>query len=334
MNQPIIKEQNITQKLLNFIKYNNAFVIGLVLVLFAAGAIFAASPDARSAVAGKEIVTVRGVDNSRIINADLGNFDFQMKIDNVTEDAANYYVEYSFRTIGIEANAWQTITRNLQMTVAKDALAGQDLGLYVQTQLANVAQNELAYLEQAQAAEKEKGLTQIVRTTEYTGLIGLVLDVKNAVLPGYDPVVKPEPAELAQTAEPQPPQEPETLLEPELAENATTTLPEIVETAAATTTKEIAAEEPVATTTEQVETMPPQEAAPAEAATTTEAQVPQPQENQTSSAASATEEQTGVVSAETAAEPENIAQTGEAAGAVVASETPAPDTAATSAAEQ
>jgi len=198
----------------------------LFLVLFGGGAIFAASPDARSAVVGKEIVTMQGVDNSRIINADLENFDFQMKIDNVTEDAVNYYVDYSFRTIGIEGNEWQTITRNLQMTVAKDALAGQDLGLYVQVQLANIAQNELAYLELAQTAEKEKGLTQIVRTTEYTGLIGLVLDVKNAVLPGYDPVVKPEPAELAQNTEQPQPEElqgPEIITEPEPVQNATTT---------------------------------------------------------------------------------------------------------------
>jgi len=215
-----------TKRLINFVKYNNAFVIGLVLVLFGGGAIFAASPDARSAVVGKEIVTMQGVDNSRIINADLENFDFQMKIDNVTEDAVNYYVDYSFRTIGIEGNEWQTITRNLQMTVAKDALAGQDLGLYVQVQLANIAQNELAYLELAQTAEKEKGLTQIVRTTEYTGLIGLVLDVKNAVLPGYDPVVKPEPAELAQNTEQPQPEElqgPEIITEPEPVQNATTT---------------------------------------------------------------------------------------------------------------
>jgi len=215
-----------TKRLINFVKYNNAFVIGLVLVLFGGGAIFAASPDARSAVVGKEIVTVQGVDNSRIINADLENFDFQMKIENVTEDATNYYVDYSFRTIGIEGNEWQTITRNLQMTVAKDALAGQDLGLYVQTQLANIAQNELVYLELAQTAEKEKGLTQIVRTTEYTGLIGLVLDVKNAVLPGYDPVVKPEPVELAQNIEQPQPEElqgPEIITEPEPVQNATTT---------------------------------------------------------------------------------------------------------------
>ena len=220
------EQQPLIKKVLDFVKYHNAFTIGLILVLFGGGAIFAASPDARSAVLGQEIITEHGIDNTRIINADLENFDFQMKIDNVTEDVTNYYIDYSFRTIGIEGNEWQTITRNLQMVIAKDALAGQDLGLYVQKQLASIAQNELAYLEQAQTAEREKGQTEIVRTTEYTGLIGLVLDVKNAVLSGYEPVVKPEPAELAQNTEaqtPQEPQVPEIPQESEPVQNATTT---------------------------------------------------------------------------------------------------------------
>lgn len=211
-------------KIINFIKYHNAFVIGLLLVSLGGGVIFAASPDARSAVLGQEVTILQGVDNFRIINADLENFDFQMKIDNVTEDQTNYYVDYSFQTFGVEENEWKTITRAAKMTVAKDALAGQDLGLYVQARLANIVQNELAYLKQARTAEIEKGLTKIVKTTEYTGLIGLVLDVKNAVLPGYEPVVKPEPVNLAQSvAIEETTRDINVLQEPALAENATTT---------------------------------------------------------------------------------------------------------------
>ncbi len=291
-------------KILNFIKYHNAFSLALILVLFGGGAIFAASPDVRSAVLGKEVVSLQGIDNSRIINADLENFDFQVKIDNVTEDTANYYVDYSFRTIGVEGNEWQTITRNAKMTVSKESLAGQDLGLYVQAQLANIAQNELAYLEQAQAAEKEKGLTQIVRTTDYTGLIGLVLDTKNQILPGYEPVVKPEPVELAQeTPQPQEPLEPEIPQEPEPSQNATTT-------------EEIAVEDSQNTTesTEQEES----------------AETPQSGD---SSVASTVEGQAGAVPTETPAEPENNAQAGEAASTTITSEILTPDTSATSTAE-
>lgn len=236
-----MSNQALKNKALDFVKYHNGFVIGLVLALFGGAVIFAASPEARKAVVGDKITAEQGVDNSRIINADLENFDFAMKIDNVTEDQNNYYIDYSFRTLGVEANVWQTATRNAKMTVSKDSLVGQDLGLYVQSQLANIAQNELAYLKQAQVAEIEKGLTQITRTTEYTGLIGLVLDVKNAVLPGYEPVIKPEPVELARET-PQP-RELELIQELEPGRNATTT-------------EEIAAGEPQsqAGTTEQSQT--------------------------------------------------------------------------------
>jgi len=295
-------EKSIKNKCLDFVKYNNAFVIGLVLVLFGGGVIFAASPEARSAVVGREVVTAQGVDNSQILNANLDNFDFQMKIDNVTENDTNYYVDYSFRTIGIEGNEWQTIIRNLQMVVAKDALAGQDLGLYVQAQLANIAQNELAYLELAQTAEKEKGLTQIVRTTEYTGLIGLVLDVKNAVLPGYDPVVKPEPVELAQNTEPQTPQDPE-ILKPGQIENATTT-------------------EEVATKETQGE---------AKTGDTTQTQTGTPETGDIT-ATSTTEGQTATMPTKPEIQPESQAE--KAARTIIASEISTPDLVATSTAEQ
>lgn len=229
-------------KIINFIKYNNAFTIAMAMVLFGGGAIFAASPDARDAVIGKEIVKIAGIDNSSLLNADLDNLDLRMKVENVREDTDNYYVDYSFSTFGIEGNIWQTISRKAQMIVSKASLAGQDLGLYVQSQLANVAQNEVAYLKQAQSAEKEKGLTQIVRTTEYSGLIGLVLDAKNQILPGYEPVVKPEPSELAQNTEQQQPQQPEVPQEELPQQNATSTA-ETVPTQA-TTTEEVATTTP------------------------------------------------------------------------------------------
>jgi len=185
-------------KIIDFIKYHNAFTIGLILVLFGAGAIFAASPEARDAVIGKEITQTEGVDNAALLAVDLNNFDLAVKIDNVTEDSKNYYVDYSFNTYGIIDNVWQKIARKVSMTVDKASLNGGDLGLYVQSQLANVAQNEIAYLKQVQTAEKEKGLTRVVVSREYTGLVGLVLDVKNAVLPDYEPVIEPQSIELAQ----------------------------------------------------------------------------------------------------------------------------------------
>jgi hypothetical protein len=186
---------NIRQKIITFIQYSNAFTVGLVLVLFGAGVIFAASPEARQAVSeaiGQEVVTEQtGVDNTAILAADLSAFDPQMKIEAVSEDEKNYYVEYSFSTLGIQDNVWQPISRKLSMIIDKLSLQGGDLGLYVQKQLNEIAQNELVFLKKVQTAEIAKGKTEIAQTTEYTGLIGLVLDVKNAILPGYEPVVAP-----------------------------------------------------------------------------------------------------------------------------------------------
>jgi hypothetical protein len=271
-------------KIINFIKYNNAFTIAMAMVLFGGGAIFAASPDARDAVIGKEIVKVAGIDNSVLLNADIDNLDLRMKVENVREDTDNYYVDYSFSTFGIEGNIWQTISRKAQMIVSKASLAGQDLGLYVQSQLANVAQNEIAYLKQAQSAEKEKGLTQIVRTTEYSGLIGLVLDAKNQILPGYEPVVKPEPSELAQNTEQQQPQ-PELPLDNQLDQQNATTTVETTNPVQATTTTEAATTTPdnpapnTAPDTATPET--PSATTTPESGTPDDSLQPQPQEEQT-----------------------------------------------------
>ncbi|HOI97229.1 MAG TPA: hypothetical protein PLA19_01870 [Candidatus Pacearchaeota archaeon] len=196
----------IKNKALDFAKYHNGFVIGLMLVFSGGAAIFAADPGAREAVLGKEIVSQTGVDNAAILAADLDNFDFEIKINEVAEDENNYYVDYSFRTLEIQDNIWQEAQRRSSMAIDKLSLAGKDLGLYVQEQLVQVAQNEQNYLKQVQAAETKKGPTQIARAAEYTGLIGLVLDAKNAILPGYDPVVKPAPVELT-VAPPDAPEE-------------------------------------------------------------------------------------------------------------------------------
>jgi len=201
-----MSSETIKNKALDFAKYHNGFVIGLMLVFSGGAAIFAADPGAREAVLGKEIVSQTGVDNSAILAADLDDFDFEIKINEVAEDENNYYVDYSFRTLEIQDNIWQEAQRRSSMTIDKLSLAGKDLGLYVQEQLVQVAQNEQNYLKQVQAAETKKGPTQIARAAEYTGLIGLVLDAKNAILPGYDPVVKPAPAELT-VASPDAPEE-------------------------------------------------------------------------------------------------------------------------------
>ena len=191
------KQNNLMNKIIDFIKYHNGFVIGLILVFVFTGAIFA-SEDIHNAIIGEETITQTGIDNTVILAADLENFDLAMTINGVFEDEINYYVSYSFKTLGVLDNIWQEISRTAQMTISKAAIAGQDLGIYLTEELSEVVNHELTYLKQVQVTEKEKGQTQVVQTRDYTGLVGMVLDIKDKILPGYEPVikpVKPEPVE-------------------------------------------------------------------------------------------------------------------------------------------
>jgi hypothetical protein len=181
--------EDIKQKIIEFVKYHNAFTIVLILALVGAGAVFA-NEDVRDAVIGEEVVIeTKGLDNSVILAADLEVFDAMMQIIGVTEDAENYFVEYAYQTLAIQDNSWAEFTRQEVLDVSKAALADRDLGLYLIEELGEIVENELALLKEVQEEELAKGKTEIVETIDYTGLIGLVLDAKNKILPGYEPKV-------------------------------------------------------------------------------------------------------------------------------------------------
>lgn len=202
------------QKIINFIKYHNAFTIIFAVIFFGGGIVFAASPEARDGVyAAKTSVT--SVDNGAIVAADLDNFNFNLKINSVTEDEKNYYAAYSYQTLEIDDSVWQNKEINKTLTVGKEALDGRDLGLYVQKELGENINYELSYLKRVQKMEKEKGESQKVVTVEYSGLVGKLLDPKTMVIEGYEPVVPPPapvveapPAEEQTPAPPAPSPEP------------------------------------------------------------------------------------------------------------------------------
>ena len=189
------------QKLTNFIKYHNAVAIAISLVLVLSFTAMA-SEDVRNTVLGEKIETVEGIDNSQLLAADLDSLDLKMTIINVVQDSQSYYIDYQFKTLAIKDNIWQPVLKSKRLTVSKAFLAGSDLGLYVQEEIGEVADYELSYLKEVQDIQKRKGKTEVVTTTEYTGLIGLVLNVKDKILPGYEPVVKPPVIEVAQVSEP------------------------------------------------------------------------------------------------------------------------------------
>ena len=184
------------KKITTFIKYNNAFIIIIAILFIASFSALAASEDLREEILGEKIVTKSGIDNSLLLLADLENFDLEMKILDIMEDEESYYLDYQFKTLGIQENLWQTVLRQERLEISKKALANQDLGLYVTEELGEVIDYELAYLKEVQENENKKGDTKIVQETKYDGLLGMVISTKTKELsPEYELVVKPSTVE-------------------------------------------------------------------------------------------------------------------------------------------
>ncbi len=182
------------QNIINFLKYHNLVPIILGVVLIGTAGAFA-NEDVRNTVIGERTVNEEGIDNSLILAADLGNFNFNFQIADIAEDQENYYVNYAYQTLAIKDNIWQPVFKGDTMKVSKEELAGKDLGLYAQGEIGEVADYELKYLKEVQAMERKKGMTELTASVNYTGLIGLVLDVRNKIFPNYEPIVEqPAPA--------------------------------------------------------------------------------------------------------------------------------------------
>jgi len=197
-----INPKYMLKKIAKFIKYNT-LTVAIIAIAFVAVASAMADEDTRNKVIGEEIVEKSGVDNTALLAADLDNFDMEMKITGAMEDPpevedGNYYIDYQYKTLAIKDNVWQEVLVKKQMVVSKKSLAGRDLGLYVKEELGEIIDYQLAYLKKVQDSEEEKGRTVVLETTEYTGLIGMILDTKTKELPGYEPVVKPEVVEVVE----------------------------------------------------------------------------------------------------------------------------------------
>src|SRR3989344_4225186 len=179
------------KKIIHFIKYNNAFTIIVALVMFsAAGAL--ANEKSREAIVGKTIVTKIGMDNARIISADLENFDMGLKIKSVKEDGEFYYVNFDYNAIDAKDGVWQTVKKEKNINVSKVRLGDIDLGLYLAEELKQLTEREMAYMKEVQGIEKNKGAQKQVESVEYTGLKGFVFNDETKEIARYNPVKKKE----------------------------------------------------------------------------------------------------------------------------------------------
>ena len=179
------------KKIIHFIKYNNAFTIILALVMFSAAGAFA-NETSREAIVGKTIVTRIGMDNTRIISADLENFEMGLKIKSVKEDGEFYYVNFDYNAIDAKDGVWQTVKKEKNINVSKIRLGDMDLGLYLAEELKQLTSQEMAYMKEVQRIEKNKGEQKQVESVEYTGLKGLVFNDETKEIAGYNPVKEKE----------------------------------------------------------------------------------------------------------------------------------------------
>src|SRR3989344_2975237 len=202
----ICYNRSMFQKIINFIKYNNAFTIGLMIFFFGTTMSFAASPTLRGSVYSSS-ATVTSVDNRLIVSTNLDNFNFNLRIKSVTEDGTNYYIVYTYKTLAVSSSIWQNVSLEKTLTVSKESLGEKDLGLYVARELADNINYELSYLKKVQEIEAGKGVSKKVVTKKYAGLVGKLLDPEDRVIEGYAPII-PEP-ELEPEVVPEPPEAPD-----------------------------------------------------------------------------------------------------------------------------
>lgn len=233
----------------DFLMHHNSVPLLVGFLFLASGTALAASPTAQQAVIGGVSIETVGVDNSAFLSADLKNFSADMQIVNATEDPENYFVAYQYHTYAIENGVWGEVTKDGTLTIAKSMLSGTDLKDYATEQLRQVAESNRVYLENAQIAEKASGPSVKTESRTYSGLAGMVISMKDAILPPT-PIVEemqtPEPSQVSVPVSP--------VIQETVSEQVPVVIPE---TASSTppvmtaTTTEI-----IATSTEQATTTP------------------------------------------------------------------------------
>jgi len=183
------------KKFSDFVRYDNTLPLLLIVVFVGASSSFALTdPGVQNALL-KPVTTVVSVDNTYIASVDLSNYSPKVTISNVLEDTDSYTVTYNFETIELVDSVWKPANISRSLKVDKKVLGQyKDLGLFVTEELKQVIDQEKVRLLATQEIEK-KNISQKTIATEYTGLIGKLLDEDTETLPGYSPVVTEQPSD-------------------------------------------------------------------------------------------------------------------------------------------
>lgn len=184
----------------DFLAHHNAVPITAGFLFLISGTALAANPTIQQAVIGGVSTETAGVDNSAFLAANLKDFSANMQIVSATEDAESYTVTYQYRTYAVQDGVWGEVTKDGVLTVAKSVLGSTDLKEYATEQLRQVAESDRAYLENAQVAEIASGPTVKTTSRTYSGLAGMVINMKDAILPPaplIEEVQTPEPPQVS-----------------------------------------------------------------------------------------------------------------------------------------
>ncbi|MFT7507308.1 MAG: hypothetical protein ACI92I_000451 [Acidimicrobiales bacterium] len=179
----------------HFVLYNNTFTLIIAFLILSGGTALAANEDLRKEVVSSIISSeskTSSVNNSFILRADLDNFEPAVQIVNITEDAGFYYITYELTTIDLVQGTWKETILVEDMTLEKDQVGEQDLGLFLAEEFSELVASKKLYLKEVQIFEQEIGNQEKVIITKYSGLIGRFLDDTQETFEGYDPVVEPQ----------------------------------------------------------------------------------------------------------------------------------------------
>lgn len=174
------------QKIFHFIKYNNATVIILAIILILGGGALAAG----SENIGEKQTSVEGIDNTALLAADFDVFNMDFKIENIEQDEKYYYAAYSYLDLVVLDNAWQYQLNSKTQKISKKIKP--DIGEYLVKFLTKHYEARIRELKQEKNQAESAGGQTRIEVTEYSGLIGRTLDLAAKVFPGYEPAVKRE----------------------------------------------------------------------------------------------------------------------------------------------
>jgi len=171
-------------KFLQFIKYNNATFV-IVLVFFVLGTSVFASETGRE-VLGQKNTRVEGTDNTALLEADLDNMDMDFRIEDVGEDEKYYYVVYTHIDLVKENSIWQYQVQEKTKKISKKS--GVDLSSYLVEEMKEEYEDRIKYLREQKEKSQDIGLENKVEISEYSGLVGRVLSVADNIFEGYEAV--------------------------------------------------------------------------------------------------------------------------------------------------